>query len=245
MNPAILGPLILGGTSLLGGMLNNQANASAVSASNERALDIARENNQWGRENMHEQMAYNERMANSAYQRMSEDMKAAGINPMVGYGGGGAATPGINNPSASMPNIQTPKFEDALSKGVSSALEGRRLRKELDQTDSGIALNKAMEETQGAQKKLNEANAKSAELNAKALEKQLPTLEKQAEYEKEKLQIDQKMLKYDSLMNRVKQGTGVINDATSILRPKIQLGPRLKKNEMIIDNNTGEILNKP
>lgn len=45
-----------------------------------------------------EQMDWQERMANSSYQRAVEDMKRAGINPVMAINQGGAATPSV--PSA-------------------------------------------------------------------------------------------------------------------------------------------------
>ena len=77
---------------------------------NKKNLQIARE-----------QMAFQERMSNTSYQRAMEDMRIAGINPMLAIQQGGASTPG--GASATM--------QDAISPAVSSAQHARRITQEL------------------------------------------------------------------------------------------------------------------
>jgi len=82
------------------------------------------------------QMDFQERMSNTAYQRVTADMKAAGINPMLAFSEGGASSPSGSMPA--IPNIEGAAVESA----VSSALDMRRVQKEIQEADSRIRLNK-------------------------------------------------------------------------------------------------------
>lgn len=98
--------------------------------------------NAMNREMAEKQMAFQERMANTGYQRMIQDMKAAGINPVLAYKQTPTAAP--TGASATMGN--------QYSSAVSSALEWAKSKEELQNMR---AMNKKIE-----------ADTKSAEMDA-------------------------------------------------------------------------------
>lgn len=91
-------PFVGPAADLIGGFMDNSAQKKA----NRTNIALQRENQAW-----------EERMSNTAWQRGMEDMKAAGMNPMLAFSQGGASTP---NTSAA-----TVQPAEGIGRGVSSA----------------------------------------------------------------------------------------------------------------------------
>lgn len=124
----IIGAAISAGAGYLGSKKQNEANQKVAAS----------------------QMAFQERMSGSAYQRAVADMRKAGINPMLAYSKGGATTPG----GAGLPMVNQ---LGGVGKVVSSALQMRRLNAETDQLEANTALARKKDQTETyVQEKMNE-----------------------------------------------------------------------------------------
>ncbi|AXL15034.1 DNA pilot protein [Microviridae sp.] len=106
----------LGGSALqtLGGLIQNKKQVSSA----------------------REQMAFQERMSNTSYQRGMKDMQKAGLNPILAYQKGGASAPG-----GAQPNIRNP-FESATS-AAANYVAAKKANAEINNIESQTRLNAA------------------------------------------------------------------------------------------------------
>lgn len=218
MDPLSLGAgLAAGGLSFAGQAMTNAANVRLAHEATQASKEMARE-----------QMAFQERMSNTAYQRGMQDMRAAGLNPMLAFMKGGASTP-----SGAMGSPAVAHVEDSLSKGVSSAMAAAQLSQDLQQKESQTALNRASADAAGASAQAsrstaarNDADTLNALVELQAKRAELGTRVERAKYEGRGYRIDNETLLYDKAVEKLKSGFGVVNSAVDLIRPGIK-GVRL------------------
>lgn len=119
----------------------NAAEAAANRSFQHDEAGIARD---WTQDQALQQMSFQERMRNSAYQSAVADMKAAGLNPMLAYHQGGASTPngamgGTSAPSGNVATAATIPVSNTYAAGMQSAGAAAQV----DQTHAATELTRA------------------------------------------------------------------------------------------------------
>jgi hypothetical protein len=127
--------------------------------------------NEQNRDIVQQQMQFQDRMSSTAYQRATQDMTKAGINPILAYSQGGASSPS----GASMP------MQNPMSHVVSSAIDAARTRLDLqnlqatnDKIKSDTTLNHALAGAAMSDSILKTNSARVADNNARLLEYKMP-----------------------------------------------------------------------
>jgi hypothetical protein len=146
--------------SVLGGIATGVIGNIGQSSANRRNIKLARE-----------QMAFQERMSSTAHQREVEDLRKAGLNPILSAGGGGASTP----------SGARPEIESTLKDMAGSVQQMARNAADIANIKQSTEVGKATEKLLGTQRdreasatNLNDQNARKMIAEAQLTEALIP-----------------------------------------------------------------------
>lgn len=142
MLPLVTG-LMSGAANLAGSYFSAQTSSANTEAQIAAQQQMLGQTEQFNAGQAQIQRDYETTMANTAYQRASKDMQAAGLNPAVMFGSGGAAaTPSVGAASVGTPNV--PSFQKTSALGqlgpaVAQAVNAAVSAKTIDKMGDEIA----------------------------------------------------------------------------------------------------------
>lgn len=232
--PVLAAAAATAGAHLIGQHMANQQNSAATTATNRLSARESEKNR-----------AFQAWMSNTAYQRATDDMRKANINPMLAYMQGGASTPG-----GSQANFQTPTFTDPIGKAASSAVDTYQRGEQLAQGLEGLGVQKGALAVQQANSQADIA-LKAAQAAATASSAKRTEVETQAlmhEMKRKKLEGDffgskagERFFYLEKINQAAGQSLETINSAKDAITP-IPSSTKILKDGTKINKKTGEVL---
>ncbi|AZL82967.1 DNA pilot protein [Apis mellifera associated microvirus 18] len=199
IDPIVGGALIGGGFNLLSGLFGGSSSLKAQKAANKANLKIA-----------HDNRVFQERMSSTAHQRQVEDMRAAGLNPILSATQGGSSAPQGSSATMVAEDAMGQAVSDAGHRVASTARDMFRLQTDVALADAEIAGKKAAALNAASQAELNLATAKNVTLQrpkliaeGRASGHSADATIGEAAVRKHMSEYDKKFVPYDAVSSRI------------------------------------------
>jgi hypothetical protein len=149
-----IGGSIVGGLfGMHGAKKQNAANAKEAWLNRKFQFDEHTRSMQFNKDQAYENRKWQQMMSSTAYQRAMDDMKAAGLNPILAYKQGGASSPSGATASTGIPSGAQARMENVMMPAVNSAISVGRAIADIERTKAQTAQTKQQTEIMGDVKK--------------------------------------------------------------------------------------------
>jgi len=148
-------------------------------------------------------------MRGTAYQATMEDLRRAGLNPMLAFQQGATSTP----TGASAGSVGNPTMESAIGKGLGSAMQAAQVRNELQTANIQRGLMNAQGLTQLAIAQRETNSAENLAAQTSLLRRTSGSKEQVAAWEARKAKMDEKYYEAEKVFGLGKHASGMVRDA--------------------------------
>lgn len=212
-------PIAAAGVGALGSLAGGILQGDAQEASNEFNAQQAQINRDWQTAQINSARDYNTHMANTAHQREVADLRAAGINPMLtAMGGNGAPAPSSPVGTGAQAQGQAATgYGQGVAAAMSSAFSAAKTVADIRNTDKDSLLKEAGALAAAAQTQQSTASARQLTEVTHQLQRARNANAAKADAEENKAKIDKANDATDRLLNQLKTGSGIANDAGSVI----------------------------
>lgn len=169
--------------ALAPGIIDAGLGMISANQQNKANVGLMREQQRFQSAEADKQMRFQESMSSSAHQREVADLRAAGLNPILSAGGGASSPSGAMAGSPSTPS-NVPGIQPFLQKGVSAALDLKRVNQEIDESASRVKNQTEEAETQRRMQRKLDADTGLIQAQARGVEAQNVQKENRAAIER-------------------------------------------------------------
>lgn len=135
---------------------------------NEAASANASQNRNWQGDQERSAREFTERMSSTAHQREVEDLKKAGLNPIL------SANTGASTPSASAPSGAVAETKSPLEGVPQAALQAMQVKQQMSKTNAEISATNQQTDTSRAQAALYKSQDENTQMDTLVKSKGIP-----------------------------------------------------------------------